>query len=164
MAHQGAVEAPVTLGERWFSAPERGSGKGRWRGLPLPLSAPRIAEHSPEERGGGTGICARVNQFKKLHATMREAATVCLWLLLTLETVSAQQVTRPLPNWLTGIIAVVVFLVLAFVAFLVNKVWCETSSQESKTEPVKTNDPPTTNGNHYEMTIDMVRSSDHENA
>ncbi|KAG9350822.1 hypothetical protein JZ751_024711 [Albula glossodonta] len=128
MAHQGAVEAPVTLEERWFSAPERGSGKGRWRGLPLLLSAPRIAEHSPEERSGVGAVMRGQGGGRKLQATMREAATVCLWLLLTLETVSAQQaVTRPLPNWLTGIIAVVVFLVLAFVAFLVNKVWCETS-------------------------------------
>lgn len=36
-------------------------------------------------------------------------------------------VEQGLPNWLTGIIAVAVFLFLAFVAFLVNKAWCEDS-------------------------------------
>ena len=36
---------------------------------------------------------------------------------------------RLLPQWLTGIIAVVIFLFLAFVTFLVNKAWCRSSSR-----------------------------------
>uniref|UniRef100_A0A8K9UZ67 Uncharacterized protein n=1 Tax=Oncorhynchus mykiss TaxID=8022 RepID=A0A8K9UZ67_ONCMY len=37
-------------------------------------------------------------------------------------------VDRTLPQWLTGIIAVVVFLFLIFVAFLVNKAWFHTAT------------------------------------
>ncbi|XP_036410751.1 PDZK1-interacting protein 1 [Megalops cyprinoides] len=100
---------------------------------------------------------------------MRQAVAVFLWLLLTLGNVSAQDgsqgtATRTLPNWLTGIIAVAVFLFLVFVAFLVNKAWCETPSRESKAEPVKTNEYSMTNGTHYDTTLDMVRSNENENA
>uniref|UniRef100_A0A7N9AYU2 PDZK1 interacting protein 1 n=1 Tax=Mastacembelus armatus TaxID=205130 RepID=A0A7N9AYU2_9TELE len=35
---------------------------------------------------------------------------------------------RLLPQWLTGIIAVVAFLFLTFVSFLVKKAWCDESS------------------------------------
>ncbi|XP_029683977.1 PDZK1-interacting protein 1 isoform X3 [Takifugu rubripes] len=47
-------------------------------------------------------------------------------------TVAAQtersQAERALPQWLTGIIAVAGFLLLAFVALLVNRAWCGKSS------------------------------------
>uniref|UniRef100_A0A3Q0RCU9 Uncharacterized protein n=1 Tax=Amphilophus citrinellus TaxID=61819 RepID=A0A3Q0RCU9_AMPCI len=43
-------------------------------------------------------------------------------LLLAVGAVTAQ--TRPLPQWLTGIIAISGFLFLAFVAILVKKAWC----------------------------------------
>lgn len=33
--------------------------------------------------------------------------------------------SRPLPQWLTGIIAVVGFLFLTFVVFLIKRAWCE---------------------------------------
>lgn len=36
---------------------------------------------------------------------------------------------RVLPQWLTGIIAVSIFLFLVFVTFLVNRVWCRKSSR-----------------------------------
>uniref|UniRef100_A0A3B3BH92 Uncharacterized protein n=1 Tax=Oryzias melastigma TaxID=30732 RepID=A0A3B3BH92_ORYME len=36
---------------------------------------------------------------------------------------------RLLPQWLTGIIAVSGFLLLAFIAFVVKKLWCEKSSR-----------------------------------
>lgn len=36
---------------------------------------------------------------------------------------------RLLPQWLTGIIAVSIFLFLVFVGVLVNKAWCEESSR-----------------------------------
>uniref|UniRef100_A0A667XIS0 PDZK1-interacting protein 1 n=1 Tax=Myripristis murdjan TaxID=586833 RepID=A0A667XIS0_9TELE len=39
---------------------------------------------------------------------------------------SRQADGRLLPQWLTGIIAVVAFLFLTFVVFLVNKAWCQT--------------------------------------
>lgn len=37
-----------------------------------------------------------------------------------------EKAEQTLPNWLTGIIAVAVFLFLIFITFLVNKAWCET--------------------------------------
>ncbi|KAJ8374835.1 hypothetical protein SKAU_G00054150 [Synaphobranchus kaupii] len=81
---------------------------------------------------------------------MKKVAFAFLWLVLTLETVSAQ---------------VVVFLFLLFVAFLVNKAWCEKSSQEPKAVPVKTSEDYTiSNGTHYDTSLDMVRTREHENA
>ncbi|XP_061096877.1 PDZK1-interacting protein 1 [Conger conger] len=97
---------------------------------------------------------------------MKKVAFTFLWLLLALETVSAQEVgARALPNWLTGIIAVAVFLFLVFVAFLVNKAWCANASQEPKAVPVQTSEDHTmTNGTYLNTSLDMVRTSDHENA
>ncbi|KAG5850926.1 PDZK1-interacting protein 1 [Anguilla rostrata] len=97
---------------------------------------------------------------------MKKVAIAFFWLLLTVKTVSAQEAAvRALPNWLTGIIAVVVFLFLVFVAFLVNRAWCENSREESKAVPVKTDEDYTMkNGTHYDTALDMVRTSEHENA
>ncbi|XP_066503378.1 PDZK1-interacting protein 1 [Hoplias malabaricus] len=88
------------------------------------------------------------------------------WLLLTPGLSSAQgksskYVDRALPNWLTGIIAVAVFLFLVFIAFLVNKAWCETrsNSQEVKAE-VMSNEYAMTNGTN----LDSVRSREHPEA
>lgn len=92
-------------------------------------------------------------------------AAALLWFLLMAETVSAQEaVARALPNWLTGIIAVAVFLFLVFVGFLVNKAWFG-DRQESKAVPVpSTEDYAMTNGKHYDTSLDMVRTADHEHA
>ncbi|KAL7855205.1 hypothetical protein SRHO_G00173950 [Serrasalmus rhombeus] len=94
---------------------------------------------------------------------MSNVVTELLWLLLTLGAVSAQgeAAQRALPNWLTGIVAVAVFLFLVFVAFLVNKAWCETpsTSQELKRE-VTSNEYSMTNGTN----LDSVRSSEHYEA
>ncbi|XP_043078262.1 PDZK1-interacting protein 1 [Puntigrus tetrazona] len=59
---------------------------------------------------------------------MGKPVAVFYWLLLALGPAAAQaeKAEQALPNWLTGIIAVGVFLFLIFVAFLVNKAWCET--------------------------------------
>ncbi|XDV22486.1 hypothetical protein PO909_027371 [Leuciscus waleckii] len=62
---------------------------------------------------------------------MGKPVAVLHWLLLTLGLAAAQaalleKAEQTLPNWLTGIIAVAVFLFLIFIAFLVNKAWCET--------------------------------------
>ncbi|XP_062869410.1 PDZK1-interacting protein 1 [Trichomycterus rosablanca] len=84
------------------------------------------------------------------------------WLLL-LGSVTAQEVDteRALPNWLTGIIAVAVFLFLVFAGFLINKVWCEDSSQEKKSE-VKSSEYTMTNGSN--ANLDAVRSDEHHEA
>ncbi|XP_025910071.1 PDZK1-interacting protein 1 [Nothoprocta perdicaria] len=50
---------------------------------------------------------------------------VALGLLLVLESASCQEARGGLQPWLQGIIAVVVFLVLVAIAFMVNKLWCK---------------------------------------
>lgn len=85
------------------------------------------------------------------------------WLFLTIGSVAAQadKVEQALPNWLTGIISVVVFLCLVFIAFLVNKVWCDKSKQED----VISNEYAMTNGSpSYETSLDAVRSGNDPNA
>ncbi|XP_056893490.1 small integral membrane protein 24-like isoform X20 [Takifugu flavidus] len=65
------------------------------------------------------------------ESTMKNRAEICC-LLLMVAAVAAQtggsQAERALPQWLTGIIAVAGFLLLAFVALLVNRAWCGKSS------------------------------------
>lgn len=89
---------------------------------------------------------------------MGKSVAVVHWLLLTLGLVAAQaeRAEQALPNWLTGIIAVGVFLFLIFIAFLVNKAWCETPS---KPEAVPS-EYAMTNGSTRETSLDAVRSSD----
>uniref|UniRef100_A0A4W6DQ80 PDZK1 interacting protein 1 n=1 Tax=Lates calcarifer TaxID=8187 RepID=A0A4W6DQ80_LATCA len=92
-------------------------------------------------------------------------------LLLTVGAVMAQtaqtQVSeRLLPQWLTGLIAVSGFLFLTFVGFLVKKAWCEESSRGMTIveSTVRENEFAMTNGNTYETTLDMVRSTEDTNA
>ncbi|XP_077082494.1 PDZK1-interacting protein 1 [Siphateles boraxobius] len=95
---------------------------------------------------------------------MGKPVAVLYWLLLTLGLAAAQaeKAEQTLPNWLTGIIAVAVFLFLIFIAFLVNKAWCETPS---KSEAAVPNEYAMTNGSPtYETSLDAVRSSDEPNA
>ncbi|XP_051763548.1 PDZK1-interacting protein 1 [Ctenopharyngodon idella] len=94
---------------------------------------------------------------------MGKPITVLHWLLLTLGLVAAQteKAEQALPNWLTGIIAVGVFLFLVFITFLVNKAWCETPS---KPEAVIPTEYAMTNGSTREISLDAVRSSDGPNA
>ncbi|XP_057182461.1 PDZK1-interacting protein 1 [Triplophysa rosa] len=87
---------------------------------------------------------------------MGKSTLMLLWLFLTLGSVAAQadKVERALPNWLMGIISVVVFLCVVFITFLVNKVWCNTS----KPEDVFSNEYTMTNGSpSYETSLDAVR-------
>ncbi|RXN20448.1 PDZK1-interacting 1 [Labeo rohita] len=89
---------------------------------------------------------------------MGKTVTALHGLLLTLGLVAAQaeKAGEALPNWLTGIIAVGVFLFLIFIAFLVNKAWCEDAS---KPEAVH-NEYAMTNGSTRETSLDAVRSSE----
>ncbi|KAJ7993206.1 hypothetical protein DPEC_G00270040 [Dallia pectoralis] len=92
-------------------------------------------------------------------------ATVILWLLVTVDVVTAQtgEVSRALPQWLTGTIAVSAFLFLIFVTFLVNKAWCQDSSPETNAhECEKTAAYVNTNGEHYDTRLDMIRSIENE--
>ncbi|XP_051977275.1 PDZK1-interacting protein 1-like [Xyrauchen texanus] len=91
---------------------------------------------------------------------MGKSITVLHWLLLTIGQVAAQadKVENAFPNWLTGIIAVAVFLFLLFVTFLVNKAWCAT---QSKPEAVMPNEYTMTNGSPtYENMLAAVRRSE----
>ncbi|XP_026861321.1 PDZK1-interacting protein 1 isoform X2 [Electrophorus electricus] len=94
---------------------------------------------------------------------MGKEVTALHWFLLTLGAVTAQaEISKQaLPNWLTGIIAVAVFLFLVFIAFLVNKAWCDDSSQEVKVE-VTCNEYAMTNGANYETNLDSVSSEHYE--
>ncbi|XP_062995410.1 PDZK1-interacting protein 1 [Elgaria multicarinata webbii] len=51
------------------------------------------------------------------------AVTVCL--LVALEPVNCQRARGKLQPWMQGAIAVVVFLVLAMIALVVNRLWCQ---------------------------------------
>ncbi|KAF3690512.1 Proximal tubules-expressed gene protein [Channa argus] len=95
------------------------------------------------------------------------SAMISCWLLIvgvvTAQTAQTPISERLLPQWLTGIIAVTSFLFLTFVGFLVKKAWCEESSRSrgDKTEDSGTNnDFAMSNGNTYEICLDMVRSKD----
>ncbi|XP_030063372.1 PDZK1-interacting protein 1 [Microcaecilia unicolor] len=91
-----------------------------------------------------------------------------LCVLITLGSISCQQenvpIQRRFPQWLTGLIAVSVFLFLVLVVFVVNRVWCE---DKKKNEPIAVNkkDEVISNGTegHY-AGIDNFRSPDHDNA
>ncbi|KAM9762641.1 PDZK1-interacting protein 1 [Menidia menidia] len=63
---------------------------------------------------------------------------------------------RLLPQWLTGIIAVVCFLLLTFIAFLVKKVWCEDPSRRrGSAESVKENEYATRDP--YDTQLEAMR-------
>ncbi|KAM9358185.1 PDZK1-interacting protein 1 [Symphorus nematophorus] len=94
------------------------------------------------------------------------AVTSCLFLAIAAVTAQTAQTVseRPLPQWLTGIIAVSAFLFLAFVSFLVKKAWCEEPSRKTPGESVRENESMVTDRNTYETTLDMVRSKENANA
>ncbi|XP_042369814.1 small integral membrane protein 24-like, partial [Plectropomus leopardus] len=92
---------------------------------------------------------------------MRKLCALISCLLLSVGAVTAQaaqtQPERLLPQWLTGIIAVVAFLFLTFVALLVKKSWCDESRRKSSVESVREDELVMTNENTYETTLDTVR-------
>ncbi|XP_063156190.1 PDZK1-interacting protein 1 [Candoia aspera] len=61
------------------------------------------------------------------------AVTLCL--LTALDPVNCQRVNRNLQPWLQGVIAVTVFLVLAVIAFIINRLWCQ--DKDNSKEEVK---------------------------
>ncbi|XP_007901866.1 PDZK1-interacting protein 1 isoform X2 [Callorhinchus milii] len=79
-----------------------------------------------------------------------------------------QQPRRVLQPWLTGIIAVVVFLFLCFIGFIVNKMWCKNSHESIDLEPPTGQaDYANINGTKLTETMsstDPVRSKEHANA
>ncbi|XP_034564259.1 PDZK1-interacting protein 1 isoform X2 [Notolabrus celidotus] len=92
---------------------------------------------------------------------MERLSALISCLLLTVGASSAQTdfvkpVERLLPQWLTGLIAVVGFLFLTFVLFLVNRAWCDKSDRSTSAEAVIENDIMTEE-NTYETSMDLVR-------
>ncbi|XP_071342722.1 PDZK1-interacting protein 1 [Trachinotus anak] len=87
----------------------------------------------------------------------------CLLLIVgavTAQTAQTQASERVLPQWLTGIIAVVGFLFLTFVVFLVKKAWFEKPSRGVTSLDSEMNEFSMTNDNTYETTLSIVRSKE----
>ncbi|XP_009487056.1 PDZK1-interacting protein 1 [Pelecanus crispus] len=59
-----------------------------------------------------------------MPARCRRLLLLLLGLLLVLEPACCQEARGNLQPWSQGVIAVVVFLVLVAIAFMVNKLWC----------------------------------------
>ncbi|XP_028668314.1 PDZK1-interacting protein 1 [Erpetoichthys calabaricus] len=99
----------------------------------------------------------------------KTVATLLLLLAFFVRTAVAQtdkvSAQRAIPPWLTGIIAVVVFLFLVFIVFIVNKMWCEGTSVE---EPAESNQgkPPDgaiQNGTSLEVVLHDMRDEGYDN-
>ncbi|XP_072367047.1 PDZK1-interacting protein 1 isoform X2 [Scyliorhinus torazame] len=78
-----------------------------------------------------------------------------------------EQTGRALQPWLTGIIAVVVFLCVCFIGFIMNKVWCKESEDSNHPESPAT-EVHFANINGTQITEiltlkDAMRSSAHPN-
>ncbi|XP_078074664.1 PDZK1-interacting protein 1 [Mustelus asterias] len=74
---------------------------------------------------------------------------------------------RHLQPWFMGIIAVIVFLCVCLIGFIVNKFWCKNSEEHNQPEsPTTENDYVNINGRQITETLnlkDAVRSSEHAN-
>ncbi|XP_072919151.1 PDZK1-interacting protein 1-like [Hemitrygon akajei] len=77
-----------------------------------------------------------------------------------------EQPRRVLQPWLTGIIAVVVFLCLCFIGFIVNKIWCKNAEVTNHLEsPALEPDYANTNGTPVTgSSLEDARSNEHPNA
>ncbi|XP_075472385.1 PDZK1-interacting protein 1 [Ascaphus truei] len=94
-----------------------------------------------------------------------------LTLLITLGQVSGQQGRningRQFPQWLTGLIAVAVFLFLVLAVYVANRVWekrTEGNIQSDTTMKAQGSGEVFSNGTygHYSRTIGSVRSKEHD--
>ncbi|KAM4722163.1 PDZK1-interacting protein 1 [Rhinophrynus dorsalis] len=93
--------------------------------------------------------------------------------LISLGQVCSQQghdhMKRTFPQWLTGLIAVVVFLFLVLVVYVANRFWEKKSQGNMLADPtIKSpgSEEVVSNGTHghYATTIENVRSEEHEYA
>ncbi|XP_053325491.1 PDZK1-interacting protein 1 [Spea bombifrons] len=73
---------------------------------------------------------------------------------------------RKFPQWLTGLIAVAVFLFLVLVVYVANRVW-NRRTQDIKDPDMamkSTDEDVTSNGTYHQYRVHDVRSSEHDNA
>ncbi|XP_043941759.1 PDZK1-interacting protein 1 [Protopterus annectens] len=71
--------------------------------------------------------------LKPLAMVSFHLALLCV--LFNLDSAEAQNGgERAIQPWLTGIIAVIVFLILVFIAFLINRMWCENKEETNELE------------------------------
>lgn len=79
---------------------------------------------------------------------MEKVHVVVSCLLLTVAGVTAQtdRGGRLMPQWLSGLIATSLFLLLTFLIFVVKRLWCEKPSRRSDDESVRENELVMTNG------------------
>ncbi|KAM7409408.1 hypothetical protein PAMA_001068 [Pampus argenteus] len=88
---------------------------------------------------------------------MEKLSAVIFCLFLTVRAATAQTAqSERLPQWLTGIIAVIGFLFLCFVGLLVKKAWCEEPSRREATVG-RVNESEL---NIYDTDIDGIRSKE----
>ncbi|XP_039985289.1 PDZK1-interacting protein 1 [Xiphias gladius] len=91
------------------------------------------------------------------------AVISCLLLIVgavNAQTAQTQASERLLPQWLTGIIAVIAFLFLTFVGFLVKKAWCESGRGKTSVETVREDEFVMADSKIYQTSLDAVRSKD----
>lgn len=123
---------------RWLNIPRVNDWPELYRSLGVDYRCPVICAEN------GTSYCALKNKYGKINpgASMavsnsriscspsryvkKEPEVILDCFRCNLQFYLLDKVERALPNWLTGIISVVVFLCVVFIAFLVNKVWCDT--------------------------------------
>ncbi|KAI6063998.1 PDZK1-interacting protein 1 [Aix galericulata] len=94
---------------------------------------------------------------------------VALGLLLALEPASCQQARGKLQPWSQGVIAVVVFLVLVAIVFVVNRFWCNKKRRDNVESGVTTGgkeEAVTSNGHEgrYASTANDFRSKESKHA
>ncbi|XP_060627540.2 PDZK1-interacting protein 1 [Anolis sagrei] len=63
---------------------------------------------------------------------MKSLSIVTFCFLVILEPANCQIATGPLQPWMRGTIAVTVFLILAFIAFIMNRIWCQNKHDSSE--------------------------------
>lgn len=81
---------------------------------------------------------------------MEKVHVVISCLLLAVAGVTAQTGQRDsgrlVPQWLSGLTAMTIFLLLTFMFFIVKRIWCEKPSRRNDDESVRENELVMTNG------------------
>ncbi|XP_068175961.1 PDZK1-interacting protein 1 [Antennarius striatus] len=92
---------------------------------------------------------------------MRRLALISCLLVTAVTSQTDQEAERPLPQWLTGIIALCLFLFLTFITLVVKKAWCDESN---RTNPPATSLVVVDDVNTAGSALEMVRSKEEQHA